>query len=319
MKKGVHDIKHFTVLIIGFLLLMQKSFAQVPTVKTTVDKNDILIGQQIHYKVETSMPDNTYRLSWFSVPDSFGNFVPIIKEKIDSSYANGNLNFSQEIIITSFDSGRQVIPPLPLSVSMLQGDSAFTIYTDSIPINVGYSPADSTLPFHDIKNIIEVKKTFHWWIWALVALGIIILTILIIYVIRKSKKKKDIEIFESKIPPYDEAMQLLEELQKDNLLEKQEFKEYHTSLSDIFKRYLSRKNNINQMYLTTDELLIELNQIGLSKEKIASFANCLRMGNAVKFARFIPADFENQKCFSEVKEMITNINNIETKEPKDGI
>ncbi len=112
MKKGVHDIKFVTVLMIGLLFLSKHSIAQSPTVKTTVDKTDILIGQQIHYKVETSMPDNTYRLSWFSVPDSFGNFVPILKEKIDSTYSNGNLNFSQQIIITSFDSGRQVIPPL---------------------------------------------------------------------------------------------------------------------------------------------------------------------------------------------------------------
>lgn len=319
MKKGVHDIKLITVLIIGFLFLIQESFAQSPVIKTTVDKNDILIGQQINYKVATSMPDNTYRLSWFTVPDSFGNFVPIIKEKIDSSYSNGNLNFSQQIIITSFDSGRQVIPPLPLSVSLLEGDSTFTIYTDSIPINVSYSPADSVLPFHDIKNIIEVKKEFQWWIWALIGLGVIMIIILLIYILKKSKKKKDIGIFESKLSPYDEAMQLLEELQKENLLEKQEFREYHTQLSDIFKRYLSRKTNINQMHLTTDEVLIELNEMELSKEKIATFANCLRMGNAVKFARFIPPDFENQKCFSEIKEMITNINNIETKEPKDGI
>ena len=165
MKKGVYDIKFATVLIIGLLFSSLNSFAQSPAVKTTVDKTDILIGQQIHYKVETSMPDNTYRLSWFSVPDSFGNFVPILKEKIDSSYSNGNLNFSQQIIITSFDSGRQIIPPLMLTASTLEGDSTFSIYTDSIPINVTYSPADSTLPFHDIKNIIEVKKTFPWWIW----------------------------------------------------------------------------------------------------------------------------------------------------------
>jgi len=321
LEKGVYYIKIVTVFLTGFLFSLQKNFAQSPTVKTTVDKNEIIIGQRIHFKVATSMPDNTYRLSWFSVPDSFGNFVPIIKEKIDSSYSNGNLNFSQQIIITSFDSGRQIIPPLPLSVSMLDGDSTFTIYTDSIPINVGYSPADSVLPFHDIKNIIEVHKTFRWWIWALIALAVIIAGLLIYYFIRKEKKKKSTEIFESKIPPFEEAMMLFDELQKENLIEKQEYKEYHTRLSDIFKRYLSRKNNINQMYLTTDELLINLSQMDLPKEKIATFASSLRMGNAVKFARFIPADFENQKCLSEIKEMIVSIHNMETETPenKNGI
>lgn len=319
MKKGVHDIKLVTVLMIGFLLSTRYSFAQAPTVKTTVDKTDILIGQQIHYKVETSMPDNTFRLSWFSVPDSFGNFVPILKEKIDSSYSNGNLNFSQQIIITSFDSGRQVIPPLALTASTLDGDSTFNIYTDSIAINVTYSPADSTLPFHDIKTIIEVKKSFPWWIWALTAAGIIIIIALIIYFIRKSKKKKETGIFESKLSPYDEAMLLLDELQKQNLPEKNEIREYYLRLSDIFKRYLSRKTNSYQMHLTTDELLMELGQLNLSKEKIANFASCLTMGNIVKFARYVPPDYENQKCFSETKEMITHINNIENEKTADGV
>jgi hypothetical protein len=305
--------------MIGFLFSTEYSFAQSPTVKTTVDKNDILIGQQIRYKVETSMPDNTYRLSWFSVPDSLGNFVPILKEKIDSSYSNGNLNFSQQIIITSFDSGRQVIPPLTLTASTLEGDSTFNIYTDSIPINVEYSPADSTLPFHDIKNIIEVKKTFPWWIWLLMGIGAILIIVLIIYFTRKSRKKKDTGIFESKLSPFDEAMQLLGELQKENLTEKNEFREYYSRLTDIFKRYLSRITNSYQMHLTTDELLIELSELKLSKEKIASFAASLRMGNAAKFAKFIPPEYENQKCFSETKEMITNINNIETKKPENGV
>ena len=319
MKKGVHDIRFVTVLIISILLSSQHSIAQLPKVKTTVDKTNILIGQRIHYKVETSMPDNTYQLSWFSVPDSFGNFVPIVKDKIDSSYSNGIWNFGQKITITSFDSGRQVIPPLALSVSTLDGDSTFNIYTDSIPINVTYSPADSTLPFHDIKNIIEVKKTFPWWIYLLIGISVILLIALIIFIIKKSKKKKDTGIFNSKLSPYNEAMQLLDELQKENLLEKNEFKEYHTRLSDIFKRYLSRKTNTYQMHLTTDELLIELNELDLSKEKVFDFANSLRMGNAVKFARYVPPDYENQKCFSETREMITNINNIQNKKPEDGI
>ena len=126
--------------------------AQLPTVKATLDKDNILIGQQLKYRVETSMPDNTFRLSWFSVPDSFGHFEVITQNKIDSTSSNGNLNFSQVLILTNFDSGRQVIPPLALSVSTLEGDSTFTIFADSLAVNVSYSPADSTLPFHDIKK-----------------------------------------------------------------------------------------------------------------------------------------------------------------------
>jgi hypothetical protein len=265
------------------------------------------------------MPDNTYRLAWFSMPDSVGNFNVITRNKIDSSFSNGNLNFSQDIILTSFDSGRQVIPPQTLSVSTLDGDSTFNLFTDSIAINVTYSPTDSIMPFHDIKNIIEVKKSFPWWAWALVALGIIILIIWILFLFKFFNKKKDVKIFESKLSPYDEAMQSLNDLEKEDLLQQNKFKEYHSRLSDIFKRYLSRKTNTYQLHLTTDELLIELKGFDLSKEQISNFAGSLRLGNAVKFAQYIPPAYENEKAFSQTKEMITAINNIVNKKPEDGI
>ena len=315
----MHHIALVFILVTGFLFPVQTTSAQPPTIKTTVDKNEILIGQQINYHVETSMPDNTYRLSWFSVPDSFGNFIAITKNKIDSNFSNGNLNFSQDIILTSFDSGRQVIPPLTLTAATLDGDSTFNLYTDSIAINVTYSPTDSIMPFHDIKNIIEVKKTFPWWAWVLVGLGIVLLIIWILFLLKFFKKKKDIKIFESKLSPYDESMQLLNDLEKENLLQQNKFKEYHSRLTEIFKRYLSRKTNTYQLHLTTDELLIELNGFDLPKEQISTFANCLRMGNVVKFAKYIPPAFENEKCFSQTKEMIIAINNIVNKKPEDDL
>jgi hypothetical protein len=175
------------------------------------------------------------------------------------------------------------------------------------------------MPFHDIKNIIEVKKTFPWWAWVLVGLGIVILIIWILFLFKFFKKKKDTKIFESKLSPYDESMQLLNDLEKENLLQQNKFKEYHSRLTDIFKRYLSRKTNTYQLHLTTDELLIELDGFDLSKEQISNFANCLRMGNVVKFAKYIPPAFENEKCFSQTKEMIIAINNIVNKKPEDDL
>jgi len=308
-----------TTLCICLLYSSQAAFAQSPTVKTSVDKNTIVIGQQLNYRVQTSMPDNTYQLGWFSIPDSIGNFVVIKRNKIDSTITNGNLNFGQDIVLTSFDSGRQVIPPIPLSASRLDADSSFNIYTDSVAIDVTYSPTDSIIPFHDIKPIIEVKRTFPWWAWVLAGLGVALLLAWIFFLRKFFAKKKETVIFESKLSPYNEALESLSALEKENLLQNNEVKEYHVRLTEIFKRYLSRKTNIYQMHLTTDELLIALNELDLSKEQISSFANSLRMGNAVKFAQYIPPAYENERCFSQTKEMITSIHNIVNKKPGDDI
>ena len=222
MRKRVYYMRPVSCMFITFCLLyVQKSFAQLPSVKTSIDKNNILIGQQLNYRVQTSMPDNTYRLNWFSIPDSFGHFVVVAKNKIDSTFSNGNLNFSQVVTLTNFDSGRQVIPPITFSVATLEGDSSFTIATDSIPVNVSYSPMDSIQPFHDIKTIIEVKKAWPWWIWALLAAAIILLIVWIIFLIKFFKKKKAVSsLFTSKLSPYDEAMQSLSELAKEKPIRK---------------------------------------------------------------------------------------------------
>ena len=317
MKNCVYDIKLILILFVALLFSQQKSFAQLPAVKTSVDKNKILIGERINLHVETSMPDNTYRLSWFLVPDSFGNFVPIIKNKIDTAFSNGIWTFSQNIVLTSFDSGRQVIPPLSLSASTLDSDSTFNLFTDSVAVDVTYSPADSILPFHDIKNIIEVKKSFPLWAWILGGLAILLIIIWIVFLRKFFKKKKDIAVFESKLSPYDEAMHSLNELEKENLPAQNKSKEYYYRLTDIFKRYLSRKTNKYQMHLTTDEVLMELGGLDISKQQISEFANSLRMSNVVKFAKYIPPAYENEKAFSQTKEMITAIHNI--KKPENDI
>ena len=290
------------------LFCQQSIFAQRPLITSSVDKNKILIGEQLHYRVSASIPDNTYRLTWFILPDSLGSFYVVRQNKIDSTISNGNLNFSQDITLTSFDSGRRIIPSLILNLEELRGDSAFNLITDSVPIQVSFSPMDSVKTFHDIKSIIEVKKEWPWWWWALLAIAIIALIFWIRFLIKFFKKKPVEEIFKSKLSPYDEAMKSLDVLAKEKLLQNGEVKAYHTRLTEIFKRYISRQTKTYKLHLTSDEILIELDEYQLGKEQVFAFANCLRMSSAVKFAKYIPPQNESEKCFEQTREMIISIN-----------
>lgn len=314
-KSVYHRSLVIIIFLFGSVLFAQNNLAQPPSIKTTVDKTNILIGEQFHYKVSTSMPDNAYRLSWFNITDTLAHFKIVQQNKIDSSYPNGKINFSQDIILTSFDSGRQVIPSLMINMGTLQGDSSFNLVTDSIPIQVSYAPMDSVATFHDIKSIIEVKKEWAWWWWAILGVALILLFFWIKFLIKFFKKKNAPDLFKSKLSPYDEAMQSLNDLDKEQLLQKNEpdnyrVKAYHTRLTDIFKRYISRKTKTYKMHLTSDEMLMELNEYNLGKKQLFGFANCIRMGNAVKFAKYIPGQHESEKCLQQTREMITEVNKI---------
>ncbi len=313
------------ILLYSFLLICGSLpgtgvYAQAPLIKSSVDRNEILIGEQIKYRVEISFPINKYRLQWFATPEEFNHFEMVEKDELDSTTINEINSFGQTMILTNFDSGRQYIPSMPLQLEEIEGGKSFTMYTDSILINVMHSPLDSIQPFHDIKSIIEIKDGWEWWVWALIIAGGILLIILIIFLLKKFKKKKSTEeIFASKLSPYDEALQSLSALEKEQLLEKQGEKEFHTRLSNIFKRYLSRKLKVNKMHLTTGDVLIEMTPMDISKSSIEKLATALRMGNAVKFAKYIPPADDSRQCTNVVKEVIIEINSLTDKKESDDL
>lgn len=292
------------------------TLAQAPTIKTSVNKKDILIGQQIEYYVQVQMPDNSYRLTWFTDPKDFGSFVMASKEKIDSAYSNGILSFSQKLLITNFDSGRQVIPPLEFDFDYLHKDSSFRMFTDSIPINVDYSPADSVLPFHDIKPILLVKKESEKWFWPVIIAILILLVVLLIFFLSRKKKKTPVAIFDNTLSPYDEAIKHFEELKSQQLPEKGRFNIYFASLSDIVKKYFSRKQNKNLMALTGTEL-IEFIRGMVPRETISNIASGIKMGEAAKFARFQPSQKDCADSLEEMQKLIEAIH-ATTKMPTDG-
>ena len=52
---------------------------------------------------------------------------------------------------------------------------------------------------------------------------------------------------------------------------------------------------------------MDIDSYGISKEMISSFANCVRMSNAAKFAKYIPQQNESEQCMLQTKDMITEI------------
>jgi hypothetical protein len=296
---------------IGFIVSIQISFAQLPSLKTAVDKRQILIGEQLKYQVEASFPSGTYHITWFNVPDSFSHFEIVTRGKIDTLESKGKLILRQTLTLTSFDSGINTIPALAINFDPLVNDRTISLFTDSIPVNVSYSPHDSIMPFHGIKSIIEVKDEIPLWMWIAGGALILLLIILIIYLIKYFRKRKKPEaLFNSRLSPIEEAMLSLDALQKEQLLSKGEVKKFHTRMTEIFKRFLSRKIQRDMHNLTSSDILVVLNDMKLSKIDTSIIAGSLRMTDAVKFAKYSPPASESEAALIDTKKVITQIDNL---------
>ncbi len=286
-------------------LLCGYLFPAAQTVKTFIDKQDILIGEQLNYKVVATFTPGDYRVHWLNIPDSMPHFELVDKSKIDTSTDNGNTVLQQTLTFTSFDSGRWNTPSFRINFDPVKDDTTINIITDSFAVNVGYAQADSTNQLRDIKPIMDVTIKDYFWYY--IGGGVLLAAITAFFLWRyfKNRKKKPAPAFKGKLSAYDEAMQELAQLKTMNLQRPEEVKRYHSKLSDIFKWYISRKQQLNIMNKTTGDVLVHLSSGRLPQDTIATAAAALRTGDAVKFAKYIPAGTENMEAMEKIKTVIS--------------
>jgi uncharacterized protein YjiS (DUF1127 family) len=266
------------------------------TVKATVDRTQILIGEPIQLILEADIPENE-PIRFFSL-DSIPHFEFLQVDKIDTSDTQRGTRLRQVIRITSFDSGHWVIPALALQENLV---------TDTLPIDVGFSsPFDPQQPYHDVKDIIEAKQVEQpiddSWKYYIAAAGLILFVLILWALLRKKKKPVPPPVVQT-VDPYEAAMTRLSRLQK----QKGDSKYYYTELTDTFRTYVSNKRSIHSLQQITDDLVVQLRDVGLPKDIFDRLSQSLRMSDYVKFAKFVPTPEDDRSSFEVVQQSIEYI------------
>jgi hypothetical protein len=298
----------FLTLLFSFCFLF--TIAQAPTIKTFVDKDNILIGEHIKYKVVLTLPNQSFAANWFNVPDSLSHFELVEQSKLDSSVKEDNLILQQTLTLTSFDSGLFKTPSFKIDI--VNNGNTKSFFTDSIPISIGYAVADSTNQLRDIKPIIEVEEPNKFWLLLIrIAISTLLIMVLV-YLATKLYKKKYVNTGANHLSPFDEAMQQLQKLKDSNLQDSISTKKYYTDLSSLLKHYIGRKQNQTFYSKTTSDLLMHCKSKNIDADQLSTLANALRIGDAVKFAKYMPEINENEESWQTIKSTIELLENKKT-------
>ncbi len=290
------------------ILIVSICHAQYPVVRSSIDKNEILIGEQITLSVQASFNGSAFIPSLPVLPDSMEHFEVVDKSKADSVYANGELSsIAQQFIITSFDSGRWTLPPVKMNFGRTGNAAPVSIFTDSFPVIVSFSTSDTSSNLRDIKPVRGAEKENTMWYWIAAAILLAALVVFIIWFYRHWKKNKATQIFKAALSPLDEAMQELQLVKKMNASHPDEVKKIHTKLADILRRYLSRKDNVLYLNKTSGDVLLLLSDKLKDTAALAVIAGALRTGDAVKFAKYFPPQDVNNECTDAVIKTIRTL------------
>ena len=275
-------------LLFGVLGFSQK-------ITTSIDSSQIKIGSQFLLTIKASV--NAKDKVVFPEGKFFGALEVLESFPIDTVKNNAHYELIKKYGLTQFDSGRYAIPKLLVKINQ----KAFR--TDSLSVLVNNVKVDTTKQqMYDIKNIIatEEKPSSEWWKW-LVLLGLIIASGFAAYfIIKKIQKREDLaeEFFAS---PIEKAIAYLQNLDKKQLLQKGEVKEYYSEMTDIARTYIEESVKVPAMESTSSELIAALKKaisekkMFINRDELEQFKGVLENADLVKFAKSKPLQFEIEK------------------------
>lgn len=123
------------------------------------------------------------------------------------------------------------------------------------------------------------------------------------------------------VPAHVAAYEALAELEKADLIAKNQYQDYYLELTEIAKAYVEGRFGIAALDRTTDELRRDLERLApqIAPLKPTDVVRFLQDCDLVKFARFAPPPSETQQAFNYVREMVdVTAPKPETKDNKPG-
>ncbi|MCU4188000.1 BatD family protein [Flavobacterium sp. HXWNR29] len=294
MKKKIYL---YIIMLFGFFGFSQK-------VTTSIDSSQIKIGSQFNLTLKASV--NAKDKVVFPNAKNFGALEVLESYPIDTIKNNSQYELIKKYGLTQFDSGRYLIPKLIVKIN--QKD----FQTDSLSIVVNNVKVDTTKQqMYDIKDIIatEEEPSSEWW-KLLVLLALIIASGFGSYFIIKRLQKGKVKEEEFFASPIEKAIAYLQNLDKKQLVQKGDVKEYYSEMTDIARTYIEESVHIPAMESTSSELMDSLKKaisekkMFVNREELDKFRQVLENSDLVKFAKSKPLQFEIEKDKSIVDKFL---------------
>lgn len=295
------------ILLSVFLLLGVASLsAQNIEYGVGLDTNYMLIGDQQHltFKVKS---EPGIRIVFPQLQDTVVQGVEIISGPVRDSVKekDGRWLFEEKYVITAFDTGVYMIPPMPITVEGEEYNNV--LRTDPVAFVVNTYEVDAEKGNYDIVMPYAAPWTFAeilpYLLWTLLGIAIILLGW---WLWQRHKKNKP--LFAAKkeeIPPYVKAIRSLDEIKGNKLWQAGNEKEYYTRLTDTVRQYLDDQFAIPAMEQTTGETMRSLDGCreveAKEREKVADM---LTTADYVKFAKFTPLQDENARYLDSAYDFV---------------
>ncbi|NQY09533.1 MAG: hypothetical protein HRT71_08475 [Flavobacteriales bacterium] len=292
------------------------SSAQNARITSKLDTNIILIGDQIKFSLSVEHMENA-SFTWPLFADTIVEKIEIVRElSIDTIQSKGLMIETKHYLITSFDSGFHVIPPI--NVSIVSDGNVINISSEPLLLTVKLIDLVEGEDIRDIKQPIDTPITWletlqkYWKVMLLVlmiiggAVGFWLGTRKRDYVKKVAK-----QIVIPDIAPEVTALTELNKIKDEKRWLEKSTKPYFSELTNTIRVYISGTFHINAMEMTTEEIIICLQRTQITAESKSKLTYLLMLADEVKFAKQKPLIQECELCLNNALEFVNNTKPME--------
>ena len=308
--------KSHLLLYLGLILSTPiTSFSQNLSIQGKLNRSEIKTGEQavIDLTIRTNnLPQTQFYLkeeAQKEAPYTVIALVPVDTVDISSRIKE----ISAKLVLTSFDSTLITIPPI---VAKTPTDSAETA---PMGLKVIQPEVDSKHPsnFKDIKAPWDVSLSLKDWLililsswifWVVIAVLVgfyIAYRVFNYYQSKKANPTPQIQVRELSLIEKTEAALL--QLEQQQLIEQELFKEFYSELITIFKFYLNEAYNWTTTEMTSNELMKQMSSVELSSSEHEMLRLVLTEADLSKFAKYTPSSDNARLALSQIRQLVREL------------
>ena len=308
--------KSHLLLYLGLILFTPiTSFSQNLSIQGKLNRSEIKTGEQavIDLTIRTNnLPQTQFYLkeeAQKEAPYTVIALVPVDTVDISSRIKE----ISAKLVLTSFDSTLITIPPI---VAKTPTDSAETA---PMGLKVIQPEVDSKHPsnFKDIKAPWDISLSLKDWLililsswifWVVIAILVgfyIAYRVFNYYQSKKANPTPQIQVRELSLIEKTEAALL--QLEQQQLIEQELFKEFYSELITIFKFYLNEAYNWTTTEMTSNELMKQMSSAELSSSEHEMLRLVLTEADLSKFAKYTPSSDNARLALSQIRQLVREL------------
>jgi hypothetical protein len=308
--------KSHLLLYLGLILFTPiTSFSQNLSIQGKLNRSEIKTGEQavIDLTIRTNnLPQTQFYLkeeAQKEAPYTVIALVPVDTVDISSRIKE----ISAKLVLTSFDSTLITIPPI---VAKTPTDSAETA---PMGLKVIQPEVDSKHPsnFKDIKAPWDVSLSLKDWLililsswifWVVIAVLVgfyIAYRVFNYYQSKKANPTPQIQVRELSLIEKTEAALL--QLEQQQLIEQELFKEFYSELITIFKFYLNESYSWTTTEMTSNELMKQMSSAELSSSEHEMLRLVLTEADLSKFAKYTPSSDNARLALSQIRQLVREL------------